>query len=139
MGTRSRIGYYDIEKNQVVSVYCHWDGYPSYNGRILLNHYNTLEKAKQLVSGGDISSLGESCECPDGHCFENKVNGYTVYYGRDRGEKNVGPKVSKSMKDYDRIKSGQEYEYMFIDRWLVRTSNEDKWYTLTSEKCHLED
>ncbi len=28
----------------IKSIYCHWDGYPSNNGKILLEHYNSQEK-----------------------------------------------------------------------------------------------
>lgn len=135
MGTRSRIGYYDSEKNQVVSVYCHWDGYPSYNGEVLLHNYNTLDKVKELVSGGDMSSLGPRCDLPEGHSFENPVEGYTVYYGRDRGDKKVDPIVSKSMADFDDINSGQEWEYLFVDRWIYRPFGDSKWHILTPESC----
>jgi len=135
MGTRSRIGYRDPETDKIVSVYCHWDGYPSYNGKILLDNYNTLDKVKDLVSGGDMSSLGPRCDLPEGHSFEKPVDGYTVYYGRDHGEKNVGPIVSKSMEEFDDIHSDQEWEYMFIDRWLYRKFGDSKWYTLTPELC----
>lgn len=135
MGTRSIIAYYDPYSKNVVSAYCHWDGYPSYNGVVLLHNYNTLDKVKELVSGGDMSRLGSRCDLPEGHSFENPVEGYTVYYGRDRGEKKVDPRVSKSMADFDDIVSGQEWEYLFVDRWLYRKFGDSKWYTLTPELC----
>jgi len=58
MGTRSNIaiknddGSYDL-------IYCHWDGYFSNNGVILLKNYQDEEAAKKLILGGDMSALGE--------------------------------------------------------------------------------
>ena len=54
MGTRSRIGV--MHGNNVKSIYCHWDGYLDFNGRILQEHYDSV-KANHLVALGDMSSL----------------------------------------------------------------------------------
>jgi hypothetical protein len=54
MGTRSRIGV--MHGDKVKSIYCHWDGYLDFNGRILQEHYDS-SKANHLVALGDLSSL----------------------------------------------------------------------------------
>ena len=51
MGTRSNI-IYEEPSGEVLSMYCHYDGYPSHNGRILFDQYNSAEKAKALVEIG---------------------------------------------------------------------------------------
>ena len=56
MGTRSRIGI-ELKDHSVVSVYCHWDGYPEGNGRILNHHYTDRDDVKELIDGGSMSSL----------------------------------------------------------------------------------
>jgi len=56
MGTRSRIAIRCAD-NTYLSVYCHWDGYPSHHGPILQQHYNTEQKVCALLAGGDFSSL----------------------------------------------------------------------------------
>ena len=56
MGTRSNIAY-QKENGEVVAMYCHYDGYPEYNGRILQQHYSTEEKARALVDNGYQSGL----------------------------------------------------------------------------------
>jgi hypothetical protein len=56
MGTRSRIGI-ELPDHSVVSVYCHWDGYPTGNGQILVQHYLNREDVQELIDGGGISSL----------------------------------------------------------------------------------
>jgi hypothetical protein len=87
MATRSRIGYID-EAYNIVSVYCHFDGYPSHNGEILVNHYKHYSKVSDLVWKGGISSLGKEVGYP--HSFDDsrvaRENDWTTFYHRDRGE-----------------------------------------------------
>ena len=56
MGTRSNIAV-EQPNGEVVVAYCHYDGYPEYNGQLLNDHYNTTKKAKDLVNQGYFSSL----------------------------------------------------------------------------------
>lgn len=87
MGTRSRIGI-ENENGSVTSIYCHWDGYPDYNGKVLQEHYTDREKVEKLIALGSISSLHENVDIPEGveHNFENQAEGITVAYHRDRQE-----------------------------------------------------
>ena len=55
MGTRSRIGI--AIGVQVVSVYCHYDGYIQHNRRKLVEKFNTAELVHELINGRDMSSL----------------------------------------------------------------------------------
>ena len=113
MSTRSNISV--KVGNEYRTVYCHFDGYLEGVGETLLNNYNSQELAEGLVKEGSISILGEKCSCPEGHSFENKINGYTVYYGRDRGEEGAEYKVSE-----ERPKLTEEYLYIFEDgKWFV--------------------
>jgi len=61
MGTRSNI-IYEEPTGEVLSMYCHYDGYPSHNGRILFDQYNSAEKAKALVEVGYARVLDEGIE-----------------------------------------------------------------------------
>jgi hypothetical protein len=54
MATRSRIGI-ELSDGSILSAYHHWDGYPAWLGRILRTHYNTKDKASELIDGGDMS------------------------------------------------------------------------------------
>ena len=56
MGTRSNIAY-ERPNGQVVVTYCHYDGYPEYNGVILNENYNTPKKAEELANQGYFVSL----------------------------------------------------------------------------------
>lgn len=54
MSTRSRIAV--MHGDVCKSVYCHYDGYPEYTGRLLLDNYGSNE-ANDLVSRGDVSQV----------------------------------------------------------------------------------
>jgi hypothetical protein len=56
MATRGRIGL-ELADESILSVYCHFDNYPEFNGVKLVENFNTREKVKELIDGGDISSL----------------------------------------------------------------------------------
>jgi hypothetical protein len=115
MGTRSTISI-EKENGTLETIYCHWNGYPSYNGEILLNHYTTPEKVQGLVDLGDISLLGELSDCPEGHSYYSPSKNRTVAYGRDRGEEGTG----KTIHQRDAFPSmGQKYSYIF--------RNDGKW------------
>ena len=59
MGTRSNIAY-KKSTGEIVSMYCHYDGFPQINGVMLNKHYNTHAKARGLVDNGYQSALKET-------------------------------------------------------------------------------
>lgn len=133
MSTRSEIGILN-NNGTVTGIYCHWDGYPEYNGKILSLYYKTEEKIRELINNGDLSILSENIE-PDEkveHNFDKRQDGVCLYYHRDRGEpwEQVKPRtysdVSKWIKE---IKKGwQEYIYLFKDgKWHFTRTNRTKW------------
>lgn len=91
MGTRSNIIVQSADGTRYRRIYVHWDGYIEGVGRTLFDHYNSQDRADSLVALGDISSLDERNDGAPGHDFESRVEGQTVYYGRDRGEDGVEP------------------------------------------------
>lgn len=113
MATRSTIAIENVD-GTITSVYCHWDGYPSYNGDILLHHYH-YDKLAELISNGDMSSLHEEIE----HC---------EFY-KNRGE----DFNSNSYNDYyDYLKNCQFQEYNYILR-LNKV-----WYASKGDNAFLE-
>ena len=119
MATRSTIAL-EYADGTVDQIYCHWDGYLEHNGRILQEHYRDPFKVRKLMDLGDVSSLAPSIEKPAGHTFDKSVDGYTVFYGRDRGETGVGSKRFKDFADYKANHQYEEFEY------ILRTDG--KWY-----------
>jgi hypothetical protein len=67
------------------SVYCHYDGYLDYAGRILLSHYDSTA-ANQLVALGDNSGIKETTA---------EMNFYS-----DRGEEDVSWQVAHSFEEF---------------------------------------
>jgi hypothetical protein len=128
MGTRSRIGMMN-EDGSITSVYCHWDGYPSHNGVILLENYQDPEKIKMLISLGDLSSL-EKKLIPEGnvvHSFEDPADGVCVFYGRDRKENGTSCGVSANMKEFIEMADWCDYCYIFeAGVWFVIAMHQDK-------------
>lgn len=134
MSTRSRIGI-QLENGKVESIYCHFDGYVTGGvGETLVNHYTDIDKIKKMIFLGDMSCLNKSIECPDGHSYETPISGYSIFYGRDRGETGIDSVTHDAdiWPDY-----GQDYEYLFKDgKWFVRYDSEFESVTeiLESEK-----
>ena len=98
------------------TIYSHWDGYISGVGATLKKSYNTPEKVQALVNLGGLSVLDDSIECPEGHTFDNCIEGHTVFYGRDRGETGMEKEISDSFKSCQK----EEFNYIFKDgEWFV--------------------
>jgi hypothetical protein len=123
MATRSDI-IVQISPTYFKRVYCHWDGYLEGVGKTLLDHYNSQERAEALLDEGAISSLDARCDKPYGHSFSSPIPGYTVYYGRDRGDKEWDAKRYQSLNDA--LDDLNEYTYVFRDgQWFYSNGNKN--------------
>ena len=118
MATRSRIA---IENGDgtVRSIYCHWDGYPSNNGRLLKSHYRDRKKVEELIALGDISYLAPELRANGPHSFESPADGVVVAYHRDRGEDYNAPEETSSIAAFAKSDI-EEYGYVFTKegQWL---------------------
>lgn len=86
MGTRSHIGMLQPD-GTVNAIYCHWDGYPENNGKILMEHYTDPKKIEALIALGSLSSLGP--ELGEKHDFDGRDPAHETWckaHHRDRGE-----------------------------------------------------
>ena len=122
MATRSRIGM-EQEDGSVKSIYCHFDGYPSHNGRILNESFKDHDKVKSLIDLGDISFLREEIEPTGPHSFNSPQKGVTVAYHRDRGEKFKSPRINSSVREFF-LSDIEEYGYLFSEEgeWLFKST-----------------
>jgi hypothetical protein len=138
MATRSNIGIVNSD-GSVTGIYCHWDGYPENNGKLLLNHYNNTAIVYELMDLGDLSYLAENLYCDNNnHSFKNPVDGVCVAYGRDRGEKNVDSKSFTNISEFERFcnDTGADYQYLFNNnKWTYREFRSDDWNDLTLDDC----
>ena len=102
MATRSRIGI-QLADDSILSVYHHWDGYPSWLGRILNTHYNTKTKVAELIDGGDMSAAWGD---------ENRAEYYS-----ERGE-DCPPRYDNTVEEF--LSEGEEYAYIFRNHeWVA--------------------
>lgn len=131
MSTRSRIGI-EGEDGQVLSVYCHYDGDPSYNGVQLLDHFNSAEKAYALIQEGDLSSIDGPAMAPEG-----AYSGGTVSYRRWRNEQDVAPRSDASRRAYRRDSDWDiAYFYLYGPRgWEFADGIDTRWRKLTPKAC----
>ena len=130
MATRSTIAIENLD-GTVSQVYCHWDGYVSYNGRILFDNYQDRDKVAELISLGNICVLAK--EIGEKQDFDKPTEGWTVYYGRDRGETDVAPKIFRDFKDYQQNHQYEEYEYLFSKDGVWSVFDGDEWKNLELE------
>ena len=116
MATRSYIGIRNLDAS-VDYIYCHFDGYPSHNGVILTQHYDTYDKVKKLLELGDLSILGnEIGEKQDFDDRSTRNNNWCLAYGRDRNEPNTEAKNG----DFGKLISDQSVDYVYVfdgDYW----------------------
>jgi hypothetical protein len=120
MATRSRIGI-QLKDESVLSVYCHWDGYPEFNGKKLKEHFSSYEQATELIDGGDISCLWTNA----GWNNETLPETGPQYYS-SRGDENVEPDLHNSFQSFISSvnDSWADYAYLFTDgEWKCYTPN----------------
>ena len=103
MATRSRIGLL-LGDDCVVSVYHHWDGYPTWLGVHLRRNYTTKAQIAELLDGGDISCIESDRD------WNHEMVEPHVQYCNDRGE-DTEPRLDLSVDQY--LVDGEEYAYLF--------------------------
>ena len=131
MGTRSTIAL-EFADGSVEQVYCHWDGYLAYNGKILFENYSNPFILRDLIDLGDLSSLRPMIGTK--HAFSHydtdlkQEQYYELYgdmctfYGRERGETGCDKKKFLDFQDYLAHHQYEEYEYILRrdGNWYVK-------------------
>lgn len=150
MGTRSTIAL-EFADGTVEQVYCHWDGYLAHNGQILFQYYSDPFKLRDLIDLGDLSSLGRNLgnghpfskfglkeEDPDfdqmmALCKQAEEEGWTTFYGRDRGETGTASKKFKDYADYVERHQYEEYDYI-----LRQVNGKAVWFVADHDGAYVE-
>lgn len=105
-------------EHPVVSIYHHWDGYPTGVGVTLMNHYDDYEKAVNLMLFGDASTINADSE-------NDTIEFYN--YWRNDDWTSVMPMNFKNINELKTsVRNGWE-EYLYIYKpnekgeyeWLV--------------------
>ena len=148
--------------NKIKTIYSHWDGYPSWNGRILLDSFKSRGKVEKLIALGNISSLGKKVKpnkvglihkkdkdgfgmydknhkpifvkTKEKHTFDRPHALTVVAYGRDREETDQEP---RNYIDNIGMSDRQSFNYMFKGgKWyMMSNSTDNRWELLTVEMC----
>ena len=123
MATRSVIAKTQ-PSGKIKASYCHFDGYPEYNGKILASYYTDKKKINALLAEGEISVLG--------HNIGEKIdfNDYQLchalnqcrFYHRDRGEK-LRKYTVKDASELEEYASDCNAEFVYLFK-------ENKWHVL---------
>lgn len=115
MSTRSMIGRLNPD-GSVDGIYCHWDGYPEHNGKILIAHYNTPERVEELLDLGNLSALG--AEIGEQQDFNDPKDGWCLAYGRDRGEDGQDARHFTNVYEFMTTRFGVDYIYLYTEgKW----------------------
>ena len=128
MATRSLIGKLNSD-GTVTHIYCHWDGYPSHNGFLLQEHWDTPYKVDQLLALGDLSSLGSEIgeqQDPNG---TSRNRDWCLAYGRDRNQINIDAKTV-SREDFFGDEDYIDYFYLYNEdfEWECYHNGMDGYY-----------
>ena len=117
MATRARIGIENID-GSITTSYHHWDGYPAGLGFNLAKNWNDPELLAGAIALGDASHWADTIgEKVDFDCRNDDYYKQNVYYGRDRGESDVGPKTYSTYAVFEKsfqrnTPCGEEYAYV---------------------------
>ena len=114
MATRARIAIQT--ENGIIGAYQHWDGYPGGLGYNLIENWYKANKITDAIKLGNSSKwgiiIGEKIDFDDRNNPMHDVQ--NVYYMRDRGEKDQGPKTYSDEADYleNGFNTGEDYIYL---------------------------
>ena len=122
MGTRSAIGYKTPE-GKIRAKYSHYDGYTSYTGAMLEEHYQEARKIAQMVELGDQSFIAPNVfPTNDTHSVDTPQEDVIVFYGRDRGETGVDTREFETVAEFVEYFEGMGCEYYYLHTtggWIV--------------------
>lgn len=123
MATRSLIAVQNAD-GTFLSIYCHWDGYPSGVGKDLLNEHNGAQAARALMKHGDLSTL-------------SPLASY-----RSKGETDVDAQVHNSMEDLQFVAfedCGVEWIYLWTTKWMCQPCGAESYGGFSEEWKTIED
>lgn len=121
MSTHSTFSLLHLD-GKVSSIYIHWNGHIQFNGLMLFQHYKDIDKIKDTIHLGDISELRKEINIPNGvsHNFDHPAENITIFYTRDRHEKNCNKQTFSSLKEFIAMIT-ESYNYLFNEQ-------EHQWY-----------
>ncbi len=134
MSTRSLIGKLTIDGN-VVYIYCHDSGSPSYVGRLLDTYYRKPRKIVSLLSYGFLSRLAKNIGKKHGFDYSQRPADECTFYGRDRGDDHCDA-VTCTLDSYPFEADGYNAEYLYLYRdgaWQVMDMDQPGQWQVVSD------
>ena len=131
MSTNSKIAI-EQKDGSIVGVYCHNDGYLEGVGYTLVESWNDPAKLKQAIDLGKAScwghTIGEKIDFDERHNHRDQI----CFYGRDRGEKDVGPTTYKDLQAYKQDEGFCSYIYLLKNtgEWVYSMYKDNTWLPL---------
>ena len=123
MATRSVIAKTQ-PSGKIKASYCHFDGYPEHNGKILASYYTDKKKINSLLAEGEISVLGHNIGKKidfDDYQLCHALN-QCRFYHRDRGEK-LRKNTVKDASELEEYANDCNAEFVYLFK-------ENKWHVL---------
>lgn len=124
-----------------MSTYAHWNGKPSFMGRVLLEHYTDPMKIEQLISLGCLSLVRAEVGDPTISVPDSPNSITTIAYHRDRGEEFMAPGLGPT--PLEAIADGpygefEEYNYLFTEgAWRVASFHFKRKDGTPSPRFHM--
>lgn len=103
MSTNAAIGI-ENEDGTITAITLHWDGYVDHAGMILTTHYTTEDKVRDLLSGGELSSIASSTDT-------------CSYYHRDRDE-DLWIEENISAAEFTALRAGCHHYLFKNNEWI---------------------
>ena len=123
MATRSVIAKTQ-PSGKIKASYCHFDGYPEHNGKILASYYTDKKKINSLLAEGEISvlghNIGEKIDFDD-YKLCHALN-QCRFYHRDRGEK-LRKNTVEDASELEEYANDCNAEFVYLFK-------ENKWHVL---------
>jgi hypothetical protein len=125
--------------NNFKSIYCHFDGYPSYTSKMLYENYDS-PKANHLVALGNVSVLEKNIlPKTDTHSRNQPEDDVTIFYDRDCGEKDQEFKCYTTETDFLNRKFIEHFYVMDNSTWSYYSKNTKQWIPLSEVLDNLEN
>ena len=108
-----------MKDGSILSIYCHYDNYPEFNGAKLVENFNSYEKASELVDLGDISCLWTNAGWNNETLPETGPLPYS-----SRGD-NSPPRLDADLCEYLLPDNSEEFAYVFRSgEWVCYNMNQ---------------
>jgi len=125
MATRSRIGI-ELKDGKILTSYIHFDGYLAGLGYNLVSNWMNYDKVLEAIQLGDASTWAQTVGVKHSFSYLEQdaltkeqyalaFDHMNTYYGRDRGEQDVGPQTFDNEYQYLTFgdPAGEEFNYLF--------------------------